>query len=216
MGTTSTTAQAIVICSSSHLQPCAPTAITCVNICGELVATSADSDICSSSNYTDARLHNNQCVQMPSACICNFTYLLTGMRCYLSLEMVQWSAARIVLQMQQGDRQLMSEVLTQLHWLLVKKRIEYKLLVVVHCALYEGTPVYLVLLLYHHTPGLSAGDLLLHVQPSNGTVAERCVRWPNTVERFTSHTTEHQESRTAQKDIKDIFIFKLTSTFYTK
>ena len=86
------------------------------------------------------------------------------------LEMVQRSAARIILQIRRGDRQSMSEVLRQLRWLPVRKRTEYKLLVLVHCALYEGTPVYLALLLHRHTPRhslRSAGDLLLQIPRVN-------------------------------------------------
>ena len=48
------------------------------------------------------------------------------------LEMVQRSAARIVMQIQRGDRQSMTTILRQLHWLPVRNRIEYKLLVLVH------------------------------------------------------------------------------------
>ena len=43
------------------------------------------------------------------------------------LEMVQRSAARIVMQIRRGDRQSMTTILRQLHWLPVRKRIEYKL-----------------------------------------------------------------------------------------
>ena len=42
------------------------------------------------------------------------------------LEMVQRSAARIVVQIRQGDRQSMTTILRQLHWLPLRKRIEYK------------------------------------------------------------------------------------------
>ena len=52
------------------------------------------------------------------------------------LEMVQRSAARIVMQIRRGDRQSMTTILRQLHWLPVRKRIEYKLLVLVHRAFF--------------------------------------------------------------------------------
>ena len=44
---------------------------------------------------------------------------------------------------------------------------------------------------------------MLHMSASNVYV-----RWPDDVERFTSHTTEHRESHTVQKE-KDInnFLF---------
>ena len=44
----------------------------------------------------------------------------------------------------------MTTILRQLHWLPVRKRIEYKLLVLVHRALYDGTPEYLAALLLQH------------------------------------------------------------------
>ena len=67
------------------------------------------------------------------------------------LEMVQRSAARIVMQIRRGDRQSMTTILQRLHWLPVKKRIEFKILVHVHKAIYEGQPVYLASLLNQHT-----------------------------------------------------------------
>ena len=91
--------------------------------------------------------------------------------CHLHrLEMVQRSAARIVMQIRRGDRQSMTTILRQLHWLPVRKRIEYKLLVLVHRALYDGTPGYLAALLFQHAPRRSlrsAGGLLLEVPKVN-------------------------------------------------
>ena len=86
------------------------------------------------------------------------------------LEMVQRSAARIIMQIRRGDRQSMTTILGQLHWLPVRKRIEYKLLVLVHRALYDGTPEYLAALLLQHAPRRSlhsAGELLLEVTKLN-------------------------------------------------
>ena len=66
------------------------------------------------------------------------------------MKTVQRSAGRIAMQIRRGDRQSMSTILQQLHWLPVRKRIEYKLLVLVHRALYDGTPEYLAALLLQH------------------------------------------------------------------
>ena len=63
------------------------------------------------------------------------------------LEMVQRSAAGIIMQIRRGDRQSMTTILLHLHWLPVRKRIEYKLLVLVHRAVYDGTSEYLAALL---------------------------------------------------------------------
>ena len=56
------------------------------------------------------------------------------------LEMVQRSAARVVERIRRGDRRSMTAVLQQLHWLPVKYRIEYKLLVIVFRAPHNRTP----------------------------------------------------------------------------
>ncbi|KAK2183673.1 hypothetical protein NP493_300g00032 [Ridgeia piscesae] len=55
------------------------------------------------------------------------------------LEMVQRSAARIVRQIRRGDRQSMTKILRQLHWLPVRKRIDFKLIVLVHAGVSCGT-----------------------------------------------------------------------------
>ena len=86
------------------------------------------------------------------------------------LEMIQGSAARIVMQIRRGDRQSMTTILRQLHWLPVRKRIEYKLLVLVHRALYGGTPECLTALLFQHALRRSlrsAGGLLIEVPRVN-------------------------------------------------
>ncbi|KAI0237856.1 Acyl-coenzyme A synthetase ACSM3, mitochondrial [Lamellibrachia satsuma] len=60
----------------------------------------------------------------------------------------------------------MTTILRQLHWLPIKRRIGYKILVLVHKALYEGTPEYLAALLHQFAPRRclrSAGGLLLDV-----------------------------------------------------
>ena len=54
-------------------------------------------------------------------------FLITD-RLLHGLEMVQRSVARIVMQIRRGDRQSMTTILGQLHWLPIKRRIEYKIL----------------------------------------------------------------------------------------
>jgi len=73
------------------------------------------------------------------------------------LEMVQRSAARIIMQILHGDRQSMTTILQQ--WLPVRKHITFKLFV-----------LYLAALLVQLTPLcslLSAGRLLLQVPKVN-------------------------------------------------
>ena len=86
------------------------------------------------------------------------------------LEMVQRSAARIVLRIRRGDRRSMTEALKLLHWLPVKWRVEYKLLVIVFRALHDRTPAYLASLITPYVPSRalrSAGQTLLTVPRYN-------------------------------------------------
>ena len=74
------------------------------------------------------------------------------------------------MQLRRDDRRSITAVLQHLHWLPVRKRIEYKLLMVVHTALYAGMPVYLASLLHRHSPRRtlrSGGGLLLDVPRVN-------------------------------------------------
>ena len=71
--------------------------------------------------------------------------LLYGLpKCTVSvLQAVQNSAARIVAQERLRDHDSMSRALMELHWLLVDKRIEYKLLLYTYKALHGLAPGYL-------------------------------------------------------------------------
>ena len=83
------------------------------------------------------------------------------------LEMVQRSAARVVLRLRRYDRRSMTAALEQLHWLLVKYRIEYKILVIVFRALHERTPAYIASLITPYVPrrALRSADRALLVVP---------------------------------------------------
>ena len=86
------------------------------------------------------------------------------------LEMVQRSAARVVLRIRRGDRRSMMAALKHLHWLPVKWRVEYKLLVLVFRALHDRTPTYLASLITPYVPSRairSAGQALLSVLRHN-------------------------------------------------
>ena len=81
-------------------------------------------------------------------------------------EMVQRSAAKVVLRISRGDRRSMTAALKHLHWLPVKWRVEYKLLVLVFRALHDRTPAYLASLITPYVPSRalrSAGQALLTV-----------------------------------------------------
>ena len=87
------------------------------------------------------------------------------------LEMVQRSAAIVVLRIRRGDRRSMTAVLQQLHWLPVNYRIEYKLLVLVFRALHDRTPAYLASLITPYVPRRalrSADRALLKLKKTRG------------------------------------------------
>ena len=68
------------------------------------------------------------------------------------LELVQHSAAKVVLRIRRGDRRSMTAALKQPYWLPVKWRVEYKLLVLVFRALHDRKSTYLASLLTPHVP----------------------------------------------------------------
>ena len=68
------------------------------------------------------------------------------------LELIQHSAAKVVLRIRRGDRRSMTAALKHPHWLPVKWRVEYKLLVLVFRALRDRTPAYLASLLTSYVP----------------------------------------------------------------
>ena len=174
-----------------------------VNICGQLVDTSAVirdlgfvvddhlsmesqvANMCRSAYYHLSRIAKIRHSLTTSVCKSLIHGLVTTRldfgnamlsgiadRLLHRLEMVQRSAARVVMQIRRGDRQSMTTILQRLHWLPVKKRIEFKILVFVHKAIYEGQPVYLASLLNQHTPKRclslrSSSGLLLDVPRIN-------------------------------------------------
>ena len=75
--------------------------------------------------------------------------------CTALIEMVQRSAARVVIRIRRGDRRSMTAALQQIHchWLPVKYRIEYKILVIVFRALRDRTLTYITSLITPYVPG---------------------------------------------------------------
>ena len=75
------------------------------------------------------------------------------------LELIQHSAAKVVLRIRRGDRRIMTAALEHPHWLPVKWRVEYKLLVLVFRALRDRTSTYLASLLTPYVPRPSRPDV---------------------------------------------------------
>ena len=121
------------------------------------------------------------------------------------------------MQIRPGDRQSMTTILRQLHWLPVRKRIEYKLLVLVHRDLYDGTPEYLAALLLQHAPRRSlrsAGGLLLEVPKMNlerfGRRAFSCAG-PTLWNKLPRNMRDNGNLGQLKKHFKDILILYITS-----
>ena len=154
-----------------------------VNICGQLVDISAvirDLGCVMDAHLSMASQVSNICRTVDKSLIRGIVTsrldygnaMLFGIadRLLTRLEMVQRSAARLVMQIRRGDRQSLMTIIRRLHWLPVKKRIEFKKLVLVHKAIYEGQPVYLASLLNQHTSKQclrSSSGLLLDVTRIN-------------------------------------------------
>ena len=86
------------------------------------------------------------------------------------LEMIQHSAARIIMCIKRHDRQSITAVLQHLHWLPVKWRIHYKIVVLVFRALHGLAPAYVTTLITSYEPRRalrSAGTALLCVPRHN-------------------------------------------------
>ena len=81
------------------------------------------------------------------------------------LELVQHSAARVVVRIRRVDRRSMTAALKQLHWLQVKLQVEYRLLV--FRALHDRTSTYLASLLTSYVPrrALRSADRALLIVP---------------------------------------------------
>ena len=86
------------------------------------------------------------------------------------LGMIQHSAARIIMCIKKHDRQSITAVLRQLHWLPVRWRINYKIVVLVFRALHGLAPVYVSTLITPYEPRCalrSTGSALLCVPRHN-------------------------------------------------
>ena len=84
------------------------------------------------------------------------------------LEMVQRrSTAKVVLWIRRGDRRSTTAALEQLHWLPVRYRIEYTILVIVFRALRDRMPTYIASLITPYVPrrALRSADRALLVVP---------------------------------------------------
>ena len=86
------------------------------------------------------------------------------------LQSVQNSAARIVNKVNRFDRVCTTTLLKDLHWLQIKERIEYKILVIVHKCLYNNAPLDLSLTI---SKSLCERSVYLNVPTFHSSYGER-------------------------------------------
>lgn len=92
------------------------------------------------------------------------------------LQLVQNNAARLVLQKKRSCH--VSPLLQQLHWLPIKYRIQYKVLLLVYKCLHNSGPAYLsALLQLPTTQRLRSSLLLIQPRPARTKYGERAFSW---------------------------------------
>ncbi len=87
---------------------------------------------------------------------CNALLIGVSKSCLNKLQYLQNSAARILTGARAGDH--ITPVLETLHWLPVKYRVDFKILMLTYKALHGLTPQYLVDLLTPYTPSCNLGS----------------------------------------------------------
>ena len=97
-------------------------------------------------------LQRNWSTHLSPARLSNNNYLLYGIVDCLTdkLQLIQNNAARVITQKRESEH--ISPTLTALHWLPVRYRIQYKILLLAFKSQHDRTPVYLADLLHQYVP----------------------------------------------------------------
>ena len=90
-------------------------------------------------------------------------------------------------------------LMNKLDGLKLRVYFEFKILVLVHKAIYEGQPVYIASLLNQHTPKRC-------LRSSSGLQSFR-LRWPHSVEQSAYQPSYKRQPHTIQEAFKDISFF---------
>ena len=143
-------------------------------------------------------------------------YGITGTLLY-RLEMVQRSAARVILRLHRRDQHSMTEALRELHWLPVTQRIDFKLLTFMHSSVHANIPRYLADRITPYVPHRSlrsADQALVCVPRVNlkrfGRRAFSCAG-PALWNSLSFYLRKQQDSGHFKKDLKTFF-FKQASS----
>ena len=102
---------------------------------------------------------------------CNALLSHASQSCFTTLQRVQNSAARLITRT--GLREHMTPVLQQLHWLPVRSRIRYKVLLICHKTIHGSAPAYMNEFIEVYTPGRdlrSQNEVLVQVSNSRTTI----------------------------------------------
>ena len=118
----------------------------------------ADSD-----SFQNSELFIRRSCQVSNTCICksrldNMNSLLHNLSNYHTekLQIIQNHAASVVKKCKKFDH--ITQTLIDLHWLPVKFRLQYKLVILVYKCLYSDGPAYLSSLLEEYHPSQNAGS----------------------------------------------------------
>ena len=137
-------------------------------------------------------------------------YGITGTLLY-RLEMVQRSAAHVILRLHRRDQHSMTEALRELHWLPVTQHIDFKLLTFMHSAVHANIPRYLADRITPYVPHRSlhsADQALVCVPRVNlkrfGQRAFSCAG-PTLWNSLPFYLRKQQDSGHFKKDLKTFF-----------
>ena len=104
------------------------------------------------------------------------------------LQSVQNSAARLIAYV--GKSHHITPILVDLHWLPVKQRIDYKILLLTYCSLNSLAPVYLRDLLCYYEPS-TCSRTLRSSKPPGGTKIQTLIMWFKSIHLCSTKVMEH-------------------------